>query len=65
MNKFALVVDGFLKTYRFYDSVAEAKPDWKSTIKNSLLCQYDCHVREIDENEQFVRRVPYSEVENA
>ena len=65
MNKFALVVDGMMKTYRFYDSVVEAKPDWQSTIRNSLLCQYDCDIREIDENQQFVRNVSYAEIKNA
>ena len=65
MNKFALVVDGCMKTYRFYDSIAEAKPDWQSTIRNSLLCQYDCDIREIDENQQFVRNVSYAEIKKA
>ena len=62
MNKFVLVCDGFVRDYRYYDTVSEAKEVWRETVRNKYLYQYDVAIHEVDENKQFVRRLSYEEV---
>ncbi len=62
MNKFVLVCDGFVRDYKFYDTIDEAKVARMEIVKNKYLYQYDVAVHEVDENKKFVRRLSYEEV---
>lgn len=60
---FALMYDGFVQTAR-YATVAEVAEQYKVSVKNPLLYEYDCAAVELDSNDKILRILSIQELRN-